>query len=173
MCNKKNYVLQNQKQNICTFSCSKWKISREKYENVFLLPAPTNNPIIRSPPHMPVFNFQEKRNFYQLCLIFLSTSCTEVSSEYWCQSALTSDEAINVENKPATRQTSLSRRRRIMRAATAAFSSRSNLTRWKLGQMKTFHKIDTSFLSCASRFELHAEISRREKRISSERMVQL
>lgn len=151
----------------------KMKNFERKIRKCVFIARPLKQPKLFPHPACQSSIFRKNEKFYQLCLIFLSTSCTEVSSEYWCQSALTSDEAINVENKPATRQTSLSRRRRIMRAATAAFSSRSNLTRWKLGQMKTFHKIDTSFLSCASRFELHAEISRREKRISSERMVQL
>lgn len=50
------------KKNICTFSCSKWKISREKYENVVLF-QPSFNPssIPRRTP--------KKKNFLNLSVI--------------------------------------------------------------------------------------------------------
>lgn len=142
MCNKKNYVLQNQNKIFVLFHVHE-KFREKNTKTVFLLSAPPrNNP----PPPSPArqcSNFRENEIFIKF--IFCLTSSTEVSSDYWCHFSLTSDGMINVENKPATRQTSRERRRRIMRAATVEFSSRSNLIRWKLRRWKISHKIDTSF----------------------------
>lgn len=66
---EKNYVWQNQKKNICTFSCSKWKISRKKYENVVLISTP--------PSHPPALSFRILIS--TAAMIFISS--TEISRE--------------------------------------------------------------------------------------------
>ena len=57
-CNKKKKLcMAKPKKNICTFSCSKWKISRKKYENVVLFSIPQKTFRFKFQSVSQIFNF--------------------------------------------------------------------------------------------------------------------